>query len=91
MLCSHDVKHETLYHWTEHSDHCVIECSLELPRVRPKATHIVLPKADVIREMCEKAQQQARTVHDFLTALSAQARTRKHLKKIRVTLKQKHE
>ena len=91
VLCSHELHHETLYHWTAHSDHCVIECSMELPRSQPKATHIVLPKADVVLEMCKNAQEQSRTVQDFLKHLSAQARTRKHLKKIRVTLKQKQE
>jgi hypothetical protein len=45
----------------------------------------------VVLAMCKSAEQQSRTLHDFLTALSAQARTRKHLKKIRLTLKQKHE
>ena len=92
VLCSHDLTHETLHHWIpEASDHAVIECSLELPRSRPRASHLILPKGDVIFRMCKQAEEEAKTFDDFLDAISAQARSKQHLQKIRIKLKQKHE
>lgn len=69
----------------------MIESSLELPRARPRATHIILPKADVIYAMCKSAEEQAKNFDDFIQAISHEAIKKQHLRKIRVKLKQKHE
>ena len=87
LLCSHQAQHETLLHWTTLSDHCAIECTLQLPRAQPKATHILLPQADVIREMCLRAEIQASDIFSFLQAVKEQARKTSPFKKIRAKLK----
>ena len=87
LLCSHQLQHETLFHWTTLSDHCAIECSLQLPRAQPRASHILLPQADVIKEMCLRAEKQATDVISFLQAIKEQARQNRPFKKIRAKLK----
>ena len=91
VFCSHELTHETKYHWTQVSDHAVIESSLELPRSRPRATHIILPRADVILAMCKAAEENAKPFSEFFQEIARQVKTKKHLKKVRVTLKQKQE
>ena len=89
VLCSHELTHETLYHWTEVSDHVVVESCLELPRSQPRATHITLPRKDRILAMCASAKEHAQDFSDFLMRLQGMASKKQHLIKNRVTFKQK--
>jgi hypothetical protein len=65
LLSSHALEYETVHHWTEHSDHCAILSSIEVPFSPPKGVHLILPRADVAYDLCAMAALTAVNWQDF--------------------------
>jgi hypothetical protein len=43
---------DTLYNWTDHSNHCAITYRVQIPQSRPHATHIKIPDAEAALALC---------------------------------------
>ena len=91
LLCSQQdgVEHTTETQWTQHSDHCIIFSVLEIPNRRPEATHIRLPNAPIALSLCQVAELNSETTDDFLTLHHRLAAKQWHMRRIRLSLRQK--
>ena len=92
MLCSrHNLAHSTTHMWTEHSDHCAILSVLQVPNQQPRATHLKIPCAERAFALCAQLEEESLTVEEFYERHRVEARKQQHMKKIRLSLKQKLE
>ena len=91
VLCSQNLQHITECQWTEHSDHCVIMTVLQIPNMRPRATHIRVPNAEAAKELCVQAEEETTTIEEFFALHRTLAAKQTHMKRIRIALRQKKE
>jgi hypothetical protein len=69
----------------------VIFSVFERPNARPQATHIRLPNAIAALQLCTEAEEASTTTEEFLSAHSCMAKLKLHMRRIRLTLRQKQE
>lgn len=91
MVQKADIEHTTETQWYDCSDHCVIFSVLELPNARPQATHIRLPNAPAALQLCTEAAEVSATPEEFLAEHRRMASMMLHVRRIRLSLRQKQE
>ena len=64
---------------------------LEVPNQQPRATHLKIPSAEKAFELCARLEKDSLTDVEFYTRHREEARKMLHMKKIRLSLKQKQE
>lgn len=90
VLCSHQHEHLTTTHWyDDSSDHCLVMTVLDIPNQRPQATQIKIPDSDAALLLCEEAALSSANLSQFLATLKQLTSRNRHMKKMRLNLRQK--
>lgn len=66
ILCNQQLKHDTKYIWTSHSDHCLIESNLQI-EVKPQTKkYVMLPNKKNSLSLCMDSEQYADSLYSFI-------------------------
>jgi hypothetical protein len=91
MINRGDTEHTTETQWYDCSNHCVIFSVFEIPNARPHATHFRLLNSIVALQLCMEADKASTIPDKFLRKHRCMAALKLHMRRIRLTLKQKQE